>query len=155
MSRTFKATSGPVAVTAQQDLFELTPADESKVTLIAVYVTQTTEVGDAEEEQLDVLIRRGHSTSGSGGSAGTEEPVDPDGAAPTAAIEFNNTTIASAGTTEDLHREAFNNRVGLRYVPVDEERDICTQAESTIVGRLLTTPADSVTMIVTVVWKEG
>jgi hypothetical protein len=102
-----------VAVTAAQDFFEVSPADDHPVVLLGLNIDQFSDVGDAAEEILRYKIIRGHATSGSGGSAATPRPQDPGDAAASFAAEVNNTTIASAGTAVDLHAGAFNIRSGL------------------------------------------
>ncbi len=127
------------------DYFELTPADDKPVSIEAIYLYTTTEVGDAQEEQVRWSIVRGHTTSGSGGSAPTPAPVISTDTAAGFTAETSNTTIAStAGTT--LHVGAFNIRVGLEFVPPPEHRIIATQAHTTLVVRQLSTLADDANM---------
>lgn len=154
MGRMYSATFENVAVTAAQDFFELTPADDKPIAIHAIYLSQSTELGDAAEEQLRVQIIRGHTTSGSGGSAPTPVPMDPAGAAAGCAAEVNNTTIASSGTTTTLHSECFNVRSGWVFIPTPECRPKASQANTTIVVRLLAAPSDSVTMGGTLYFEE-
>lgn len=143
-----------VAVTASQDLFELTPADDKPVAIHAIYLSQSTEYGDAMEEFLRLKIIRGHTTGGSGGTAPTPAPLDPADAAAGCAAEVNNTTIASTGTAVDLHAETFNVRSGWVYMPTPEQRPKANQGNTTIVVRLMAAPADSVTMSGTLIFEE-
>jgi hypothetical protein len=142
-----------IAVTAQQDFFELLPATQKPIRLHACFISQISDVGDAAEEMLRVSIIRGHTTSGSGGASVTPGPLDSVDTAAGATCERNNTTIASAGTGLVLHSEAFNIRSGWVYVPTPECRPRCANA-SIIVVRLLTTPADSLTMSGTLYFEE-
>lgn len=144
-----------VAVTVAQDFFELSPADDEPVHIHALYLSQSTDFADAEEELLRVKIIRGHATSGSGGTAPTPAALDPKVGAAAAAAEVNNTTIASAGTPVDLHSECFNVRVGMAYIPTPEARPKADQAGTTIVVRLMAAPADSLTMSGTLIFEEG
>lgn len=137
---------GGVAVTAQQDLFEITPADDRPVEILGLFLSQTTEAGDTAEEQLRYAIIRGHTTSGSGGSAPTPQLLEPRAAAAGFTAEVNNTTIASAGTAVTLHDDSFNVRAGLALWFPPECTHAADQSNTTIVVRLLTTPADSITM---------
>lgn len=155
MGRMYSATFQNVAVTAQQDFFEITPADDEPVTIHAVFLTQGSDVGDAAEEMLRVAILRGHTTSGSGGTAASEVALDPKEGAASAAVELNNTTIASVTTPDVMHEEQFNIRSGLPYIPTPEIRPKADQGNTTIVVRLLTTPADSLSMSGTIYWEEG
>lgn len=154
MGRMYSVVFEGVAVTAAQDFFELSPADDKPITIHAIYLSQSTEVGDAAEEMLRVEIVRGHTSGGSGGTAPTPTPLDPSGSAAGCAAEVNNTTIASAGTTTILHAETFNERVGWVYIPTPECRPKASQANTTIVVRLMAAPADSVTMSGTLYFEE-
>ena len=127
------------------DYFEFTPADDKPIALEALYIYTTSEVGDAQEEQVRWSIVRGHTTSGTGGSAPTPTPVISTDTAAGFTAETSNTAIAStAGTT--VHVGAFNIRIGLEYVPPPEHRIIATQAHTTLVVRQLSTLADDATM---------
>ncbi len=135
-----------VAVTAAQDFFYIAPADDKPIAIHACYLSQSTELGDTAEEQLRVQIIRGHATVGSGGSAPTPVALYPNDGAAGFTARVNDTTIASAGTAVNVHSETFNVRAGWVYMPTPEMRPYCTQAQTTIVVRLLSTPADSITM---------
>ncbi len=154
MGRVYAATFEAVAVTAQVDFFEITPADDKPVVIHEIRLAQSSDVGDAAEEMLRVKLIRGHATSGSGGSAPTPVPLNEGDAAAGAAVETNNTTIASTGTAVDLLADAFNIRAGWLYVPTPECRPRCGQGASTIVLRLMAAPADSLTMSGTIVFEE-
>lgn len=146
MGRVYSVNFEGVAVTAAQDFFELTPADDKPIRLLGMFLSQSTEIGDAQDEMLRVQVLRGHSTSGSGGSAATPIPIDPSSPAAGVAAEVNNTTIASSGTAVILHSESFNVRAGLGHWWIPECAPIANQGNTTIVVRLLANPADSVTM---------
>lgn len=128
-----------------QDLIEITPADDKPIKLRGFTLAQTSEVGDAAEEGLRVSVIRlpATVTSGSGGSAGTAQKTDSADAACGATIEVNNTTVATtSGTAEILTELAWNIRnspFDFWYPPGFEPR--CKGAESLVV-RLQTTPAD-------------
>jgi hypothetical protein len=154
MGRIYTVQFENVAVTAAQDFFEIAPASNTPVALHALLLTQSSDVGDAEEEMLRVSIVRGHSTGGSGGSAGTENPLSPLDTAAAFVAEINNTTIASAGTPLTLLSYSFNIRAGLELWFPPELRPICTAAQTNIVVRLHSTPADSLSMSGTVFVEE-
>lgn len=143
-----------VAVTAASDLFEITPAASHPCVVHACYLSQSTELQEAQEEQLRLSIVRGHTTSGSGGSAATPAVLDSRLDTAEFTADVNNTTVASAGTTVTLHAETFNVRAGWAYVPAPEARPIVTADETTLVVRLLAAPADSVTMGGTLIVEE-
>lgn len=145
---------GGVAATAQQDLFEITPADDRPIEILGLHLSQTTELGDAAEEQLRIAVIRGHTTSGSGGSAPTPQLTDPRDSAAGFTAEVNNTTIASAGTSVTLHEDSWNVRVPYAHYWPPECAIGADQGNTTIVVRLLTTPADSITINGTLYVRE-
>jgi hypothetical protein len=143
-----------VAVTAAQDFFEISPADDRPVRLLGLMLAQYTDFADAAEEILRYGIVRGHTTGGSGGSAPTPRPMDPRSAAAGFAAEVNNTTIASAGTAVILHEGYFNIRVGeqIWFPPGCQPK--ADQVDGTIVVRLRAAPTDSLTMSGTLYVEE-
>ena len=155
MGRMYVCSCENVAVTAAQDFFELSPADDKPILIHAIYLSQSTELGDAAEEQLRVEIIRGYTASGTGGGAFTPVPLQSTaGAAAGCACEINNTTVANTGTATVLHAEAFNVRSGWQYIPTSETRPGASQANTTIVVRLMAAPTDSVTMNGTLIFEE-
>lgn len=154
MGRFYTVTFNDVAVTASQDLFEIQPADDRPVKIWGLFLTQSTELADAAEEQLRVAIIRGHTTSGSGGNAATPAVINPLDTAAGFTAEVNSTTIASAGTGVTLHVMTWNVRSGLEMWWLPETGLIATQANTTIVVRLLAAPADSVSVSGTLYVEE-
>lgn len=153
MGRIYTVEFEAVAVTAQVDFFELTPADDKPLELVQLVLTQSTELGDAAEEQLRFRVIRGHATSGSGGAASTPAPLAATGQAAGFTAETNNTTIASAGTAVNLWSETFNVRSGLDRIWLPDARPGGSQA-SLLVVRLMAAPADSITFSGTLVVEE-
>jgi hypothetical protein len=153
-SRTYSVVFDNVAVTAAQDFFEITPADDKPVELLGLLLAQSSDTGDAAEEILRYSIVRGHATSGSGGTAPTPRPLDRRGSAAGFTAEVNNTTIASAGTGVTLLHDCFNVRAGLQVWFPPECYPEASQGDTTIVVRLLSTPADSLTMSGTLFLRE-
>lgn len=136
-----------VAVAAAQDFFEITPASNKPIVIEGLTLDNvggTADAGDAQEEFLRLLIRRGHTTSGSAGTAPTPNPLRTGDAAAGFTAEVNNTTIASVGTTKDLVSLGWNVRVPLREFWTEEVVPGASAADTTIVVRLLSTPADSI-----------
>ena len=154
MAGEYTISFGRVAVTAQQDLFEISPADDKPVEIVGLFLSQSSDAGDAQDEQLAFAIIRGHTTSGSGGSAATPRPVKRATAAAGCAAEVNNTTIASTGTAVTLFEDSFNVRAGYQMMFPDGFEFDAGQGDTTIVVRLLTTPADSLTMSGTLLVRE-
>lgn len=153
MGRMYTVAFSAVTVSAAEDLFEITPADDKPVKLRGLFIGQSSDAGDAQDEMLQVSIIRGHTTSGSGGSTPTPRPLSSIDVAAGFAAEANNTTIASAGTTHTLHTDTFNVRAGYQLWFPPECCPMASQADVTIVVRV-TAPADSLTMSGTLYVEE-
>lgn len=153
-SRIYTVEFEAVAVAAQVDFFELTPADDKPVEILGLFLSQSTDAGDAQDELIRYRVIRGHATSGSGGAAPTPRPVKRSDGAAGFAAETCNTTIASAGTALNLHSDTFNVRSGLQLWVPDTLEWEATQADTTIVVRLMAAPADSLTMSGTLYVRE-
>lgn len=155
MGRLYVAAFKSIAVTAAQDLFEITsPADA--VTVVHEFgLFQTTETGDAAEEQLLITTNRGSSgtTSGSGGATVTPAPISVGDAAYGGTVERNNTTIMSAGTITELEVFAWNVRMPFQRIYTPETRPIISPSlRWTLESE--STPADSITMHGYVIFEE-
>ncbi|RTL07294.1 MAG: hypothetical protein EKK62_11655 [Acidimicrobiia bacterium] len=142
--RTYAVTFAAVAVSAAQDLVEISPADDKPVELIGIHIGQTSDAGDAQDEQLQITVIRGHSTSGSGGTSATPQPLNVGDAAAGFAAEVNNTTVASAGTAVTLFASAFNVRAGADIYLPEDVRPRAKQGDGTMVVRI-SAPADALT----------
>lgn len=142
-----------VAVTAQQDLFEIVAPADGVVELLEIHLSQHTEVGDAMEEGLSIALKSGQTTSGTGGSAPTAVPLSLSDAAFGGTCEVNNTTKASTGTIVTHRVFDWNVRVPFDVIFTPETTKILApSARMTI--ELATTPADSITVSGYVVFKE-
>ncbi len=151
--RVYSVTFSAVAVSAAQDLFEITPADDKPVEIVGIELGQSSDAGDAMDELLQISIIRGHATSGSGGSAPTPAPMGTADAAAGFTAEVNNTTIASTGTAVTLHTGCWNVRAGyINWFP-EGMRPTASQGNTTIVVRQ-TAPADAITMSGTLYVRE-
>lgn len=142
-----------VAVTAQQDLFEINAPSDAVVELLEFHLSQTSEVGDTQEEGLSILLKSGQTTSGSGGSAPTAVPQSLGDAAFGGTVEVNNTTKASGGTIVTHGAWAWNVRVPFDVIYTPETTKILSPGARMTV-ELATTPADSITMNGYAVFKE-
>lgn len=152
--RLYTVSFSEVAVTAAVDLFELTPADDRPIEIIGLFISQSTDFGDAQDEVIPYTVLRGHTTSGSGGGAVTPAPLNRSGAAAGFAAERTNTTPASAGTVVQLHAHAFNVRVGEQlWIPEGCEWE-ASQADTTLVIRLASAPVDSIDLSATIYVRE-
>jgi len=154
MGRMYSVVFESVAVTALQDFFEVASAADSATIIHSCVITQETEVADAAEEMLTVVIQAGATTTGSGGSAATARPLSLGDAAYGGVIAVNNTTEAVSGTIINLHRESFNVRTGFFYRPTPEERITLSPSARLTVTLISTVPADSITMSGTLLIEE-
>lgn len=133
-----------VAVTTTVDFLEIAPADDKPCLLVEAHITQSTEYKDAEEEGLRIAIRRGYTASGSGGTTPTIEKRNPADASAGFAAEVNNTTLANTGTIAEMPgKRSFNNRIGWHFEPTPTGYIWVSQAQTSLVVRLLAAPADS------------
>lgn len=143
-----------VAITTAVDLFELTPADDKPIEILGLFFGQSTDVGDAAAEQIPYRVIRGHTTSGSGGTAPTPRPLNRSGVAAGFAAEVCNTTAATLGTAVDLHADVINIQAGEKmWLPEGCEWE-ASQADTTLVVRLAAAPADSITCSGTLYVRE-
>jgi len=143
-----------VIVTANQDWFELTPATNKPIEIVGLFISQSSDFGDAAEEQLRFRIIRGHTTSGSAGTAATPRPTDPNDGAASFTAEVNNTSIAAGGTPVNLHSESFNIRTGYAMIWTPELHHKATAGDTTMVVRLLNNPLDALSMSGTLYVRE-
>jgi len=135
------------------DLWEITCADDKPVEIVAVFLGNKSEVGDAADEMLSITIVRGNTSGGSGGSNSTEQPLDPsDGAASFSVVE-RNSTIASSGTEARLVSDTFNVRGGLQWIFPEMMRPKSIQG-SLLVVRLHSAVADDLTLNGTIWIRE-
>lgn len=153
MPRMYTVEFESVATTAGTDLFELDAAAEHPIEVCGLFISQSTDVKDAEEEMIRYRIVRGNTTSGSGGSTATPRPVDDGDAAAGFTCEINNTTAASAGTAVNLHSADFNLRIG-ESLWLPEGCGWWTRGTTLLVCRLLAAPADSVSFTGTLYVRE-
>lgn len=170
----FSVTLNAVAVSAAQDVFELTSGKSSNLRIAEMFLSQYSDFADAQDEILSVLFIRGHTTAGSGGAAVTPRPFNRYLPAATFTAARNNTTVASAGTTHTLIADGFNVRAGWYWKapPLDLDRaqlDFQNAPYAGIARRMpdqiilgpaeigvlrITVPADAITMNATIVVDE-
>lgn len=118
MARIYTVTAENTTITGTstaRDFCELTPADDKPIRILGFEIdnvsNDASDVKEAGEENVRLSIIRGHTTSGSGGSAPTPVALDPGDAAPTFTAETNNTTIASGGSPVTLWVGGMNVRI--------------------------------------------
>ena len=112
------------ATTTTTDLFNLDPAVDKPIRILALDVGQLTRVGDANEDMIGWTIRRftgATITNGTGGATNTPAPVNVGDVAASFTARVMDTTIATTtGTNTLVHSSALNTRVGLLWVPPPE-----------------------------------
>lgn len=145
MSGVFTVQFNGVAATVQQDLFEIVGHASRPYVILGYSLSQTTELGDAAEEQLLILLKSGQSTSGSGGSAPTPVATDSSGGSAGFTAEANNTTKASTGTIVTHEARSWNVR-GPFDVLYTQEQQLIMPAGRRATLELASTPADSITI---------
>ena len=155
MSRIYTAQFNGVAVTAQQDFFEIVAPSTAAILIHDLWLGQITEVGDAAEEELLILLKSGQTTTGSGGSAPAKVPRSVASSASGATVAANNTTKASAGTivTHGGYPPVWNIRVPHQMIWTPETRPLLAPSRRWTC-ELATTPVDSITISGSVTWEE-
>jgi hypothetical protein len=146
----YSAVFESVAVTAAQDLFEIVAPSDAALRIHSFSLGQSSDAGDAESEQLNVLVHRG-STSGSGGTTVTPSPLSLGDAAFGGTVEANNTTQSTEGTFLDAR--CFNVMAGLEVIYTPESW-IEVSPGGRLIIELQNAPADSLTMNGRVVFEE-
>lgn len=126
------------------DFFEFTPADDKPIELVALTIDNKSEVGDAQAEMIAYAIGRGNTTSGNGTST-TPRALDPSDGAASFTAETVASTPASSGTFVPLVYGTFHVAAGLDKLFPEIMRPKVSQADTTLVVRLLTALADDAT----------
>ncbi len=149
MGRMYTVQFTDVAVTAQQDLFQIESL-VTPVTLHAVYLSQTSDVGDSSAENLSIRIVR--ATDAVTDDLATVQ-LDKGDATQTADVAVNETSELVT-SLEVIHSEAWNIALPFIWLPPPEMRVVGVVGDVIIVN-LNTTPADSLTMSGTVYFEES
>ncbi len=148
MSRIFTADFTEVAVSAQQDLFQV-EALTTPITLIYVSLTQSNILGDANAEHLSILFRR--ATDVVTNDIG-EAKLDLGSAAMLGDLAINETTELVTGT-EIIHSEDWNLALPFIWMPTPKMH-IIIQIGDVLCINLNTTPAGSTTMSGTIYLEQ-
>ena len=146
----YAVTFNEVSVTAAQDLFEIVAPSDAVTVLHSFEISQSSDAGDAESEQLSIRVHRG-STSGSGGTVPTPNPLQVGSPAAGSSVEVNNTTQSTLGSV--IQSASFNVMAGYEKIYTPEMRPVISPS-GRIVIELQTTPADALTMSGTLVFEE-
>ena len=148
MGRIYAVNFNEVAVSVQQDLFQI-EAQTTPAILHAIYLSQSTEEGDAEAENLNVIIQRVT-------AAVTDDlnavALDGGDTAENANLAINETSELTTGASI-IHAESWNVAQSFIYLPPPELRPI-VQIGNAIVVNLNNTPTDAITMSGTMYFEE-
>lgn len=144
MARIYTVQFNNVSVSAVQDLFELTPADDKPIELVSLVVSDYNAETN-EQRTIQIARRSGAFTGGSGGSAPTPVKVSSPDAAAGFTAEVNNTTQATGGTEEILHSEGYPSQGGMAFTPIPGCEPRAIQGEALVV-KLLVAPGAATTM---------
>lgn len=100
-----------------QDIASIVASATGTIALRGVVIGQSSEAQDAEDEQLQLLIKKLTLafTIGSAGAAVTPGLQDHGGSASNSSGRRNDTTIATGGTITTIHSDAFNIRAGFQF----------------------------------------
>jgi hypothetical protein len=134
------------------DFFELDAATDKPIEVMAIEISNKSEVGDAQEEMIAYSIVRGNTTTGNG-TATTARPLDSSAGAASFTAKVASSTPASAGTAVTLVASTFNVRSGLMVMYPAEMRPQTSGADLLCV-RLLTALADDATFSGTIWVRE-
>ena len=148
----YTTTFNLVAVTAVQDLFDLLTAADSITVIHAVELSQSTEVGDAQEEMLNLIFERG-ATTASNGTAVVPNALESGSSAYGGTTRVNGATRSTAGTIQTLRVDNWNVRMPYLWLPTPEMRPILGPNVRFVVD-LNSTPADAITMSGTLTFEE-
>lgn len=136
--------------TTQIDLVELVGASGGLEWLTEIRIGQTTELGDAQEEQISISLVTGHATSGSGGNTSVVPLTDVGDTAYAGTVESMNTTIASTGTPVTKTLGVWNVRTEFLWLPVPKPNGpagLLLPHTDRWVIRTGAAPADSITLV--------
>jgi hypothetical protein len=135
------------------DFFELTPADDKPLEVVAVHIGNKSEVGDAQEEFIAWSVVTDNATTGNG-TVTTARPVDSADGTASFTAEVVASTTASTGTEILLFAGTFNIRGGLDYVFPEALRPVVRQSDTMLCIRMEAGLADDATISGTVWVRE-
>lgn len=138
------------AANTDSDLWSIQPADDKPCRLVGFILGQTSEVGDAAEENLRITVQRlpATFTVGSGGTAITAKTPQGSSADPVwgfSARHHDTTLATTSGTAEILDNFGWNirNTPFEHWYPDEDTRPGATQAQGLVI-RNHTTVVDDV-----------
>ncbi len=141
-----------VAVSAVQDLLALYCGASKAIKVHEVVLGQTTAtvIGN-----LGLTLKRLNATvtSGTGGAVGTIVPINPGDAAATVTGRTNDTTQATATTTNIIRGDVINVLNGYQYLPPPDDRPIVEPSGAFVVS-LNTAPSAAETFSGSITFEE-
>ena len=149
MARMYTVSFTEVAVSAQQDLFQL-EANTIPVTIHGVMLSQSSEEGDSAAENLSIIIAT--ITDAITDDLATVQ-ADPGDATQLADVAINETSELTTGIAT-YHSEVWNIALPFIWMPPPEMRLIIKVGEAMVVN-LNNTPTDSITMSGTMYFTEA
>lgn len=137
------------------DLLEITAGTEKPFVVHEVTVSQSSDFGDTEAEQIRIAVKRatGAFSSGTGGASATTVKGSLSDSAAGFTAERNNTTQASGGTIETLVTEAVPVQAGYQRIWTPETRPTIQPTDALIVS-IEGSLADDLTMTATAIIEE-
>jgi hypothetical protein len=143
-----------VTVSAAQDIFEIQAPTDAVVRVVDWTILQTSDVGDAQEEILRIETVRGiGSTTGSGGTTPTSQPIEDGDTAFGGVVKANNTTRMTGGTLETLEQRAWNVRMPIERIYTPETCPVVSPGNRWTLA-LPAAPADPVTLSAMITFEE-
>jgi len=146
MGRMYTVEFSEVAVTAQQDLFQIEAIGVPAI-IHAIYISQSSDVGDATAAMISLRIHRVTDTVTDDLAA---RQLDPGDATQNANVAINETTELVTGI-EVIHSEVWNIALPWVFMPPPEMR-IIVEVANTVVVNMNTT--DTLTMSGTIYFEE-
>lgn len=139
-------------------LFEIDPAADKPVEIVALFIGNKSEIGDAQEEMVSWSIdyMSGGTFTSSNGTSTTPVKLDPSDGSASGAYETVGSSIATTtGTTVRVHQDTFNIRTGLQLIFPPDMRPKCDgAANSAMLVTLRTALADDATVSGTMYIRE-
>lgn len=114
--RVYSASFTAVAITAQQDLIAIAVGSLKPIELLEFGLSQVTKVGDANETQVQILLKSGATVAGSGGTTAAPVPRNLSDTASGATCRVNDTTPAGTGTIVTDETWYWNVRVPFQRI---------------------------------------
>lgn len=149
MGRFYSVTLPETSITAAADLFELTVATDKPIRIWGWNVSQDTDLGDANEEVLQLTLKRGV-TPGSGGSSITPSAMVANDTSAGATCT-NRTTAHTGGTI--LWQRGWNIRMDSEHWFTPESAPVCGADDDPVVLHM-SAPTDSLNVSASLLLEE-